>query len=490
MSVPNGQPVQLTRGASPAMEPSWAPTGDSILFQSASAEHGQSIWVVDALGTQTPRLVVPGGRSPRFAPDGDSFVFNGLGGIAVGFLDGRPSRPLEGIPKRDGFAAPMPAINAAGDIVFVLADAGPIGNLWIYEAADGEFRQLPQSKNDWPGIDARRPVWMPDGRTVIYAAPDGEGTNVHLWQIDTVSGTSVKLTAGPGGYGHPSVSADGSRLAYVHARPVWRLVATDPATGQDRVIYESRNAIALPLVSADGRSVVYFGEDGVFTVPVAGGKAEQHTFGPPGEATLPFWSRSDQSIYYYKGRSLHRLDPDTRLSERVLDDFYWTRRNWPAVHGNLLAYHLRGSKRSVVHDLASGDERSLGRHALPTDWSRDGRRLLARGGGSELFVCGAPELRCEPILGEDGAPVLGAMPRWSADESRVFFRRANNDKPGYAGIWSVLAEGGEARLEAEIGPYDARSMFFGIAEGDVIVWPEFDPAGISDIWMADPPGGG
>ena len=488
MGLPEGRPVQITRGELPSILPSWSPAGDSILFQSASAEHGQSIWLVDALGSQAPRLVVAGGSSPSFAPDGRSFVFHGMGGIAVGFVDGSPSRPLEGIPERAGFAPPMPAINAAGDIVFVLADAGPIGDLWVYEAGSGEFRQLTRSTDGWPGVDASWPIWMPDGRNVIYAAPDGDGANVHLWQIDTVTGETSKLTAGPGGYGYPALSGDGSRLAYAHARPIWRIVATDPGTAKDRVIYESRKAIALPLVSPDGSSVVFFGEDGVFTVAVDGGRAEQRTFGPPAEATLPFWSRSNRSIYYYKGRSLHRLVPETGLSEPVLEDFHWTTSNWAAVHGDRLAYHLRKSRRTVIHDLASEEKRFLDERVLPTDWSRDGKRLLARGSESAVVICTAPHFGCEPIRDESGSVLQGAMPRWSMDESRVFFRRARQDKPGHAEIWSAPWEGGEVRVEAEVGPFDGTSMYFGIAEGDVIVWNEFDPAGVSEIWMADATG--
>ena len=72
---------------------------------------------------------------------------------------------------------------------------------------------------------------------MIYAAPDGDATNVHLWKIDTQTGEATTLTGGPGGYAHPAVSGDGSRLAYAHARPVWRLIATLPtwSGGEPRV---------------------------------------------------------------------------------------------------------------------------------------------------------------------------------------------------------------------------------------------------------------
>ncbi len=489
MSLPDGQPMQITRGDSPASMPSWSPAGDEILFQMASGEQGQGIWLVDALGTKAPRLIVPRGHAPRFAPDGRSFVFRvGPKDIAVGYLDGTEPRPLEGMPDSKGFAAPMAAINAAGDIVFVLAAEGPVGDLWLYEAATGEFRQLTLPTNGWPGVGAEWPVWLPDGRTVIYAAPDGDFTNVHLWQIDTVTGESTTLTAGPGGYAYPSVSGDGSRLVYAHSRPVWRLVATDPATDGSRVIFETRNPVALPNVSPDGTTVVYFGEDGVFTASVAGGRPEQRTFGPPAEATLPTWSASDQSIYYYKSRSLHRLNPETGLSELVLDDFHWSTHNWLAVHGDRLAYHLKGSRRAEILDLGTGDTVPLDDHVFPTTWDRNGQRLLARRrDGSALVICTAPDFRCAPILDEQGAPVAGAIPRWSADESRVFFRRARHDRPGYAEIWSVPAGGGEPRPETEVGPFDGSSMSFGVAEGDVIVWNELETGGISEIWISDRP---
>ncbi len=490
MSLPDGEPVQITRGEQPAASPSWSPVDDNILFQRAADGAVQGIWLVDALGTKTPRLLVARGWSPRFAPDGRSFVFvPGPKQIAVGYLDGTEPRPLNGIPDTPGFAAPMPAVNAAGDIVFVLADEGPVGDLWLYEAASGAFRQLTKSTNEWPGVGAESPVWLPDGRTVIYSAPDGGFTNYHLWRLDTSGGDPATLTAGSGGYSYPAVSGDGSRLAYAHARPVWRLVATDPGTGQARVFYQTRSPFALPLVSPDGESVVYFANDGVFTVPVAGGKAEQRTFGEPGEATLPTWSRSDGSIWYYKGRSLHRIDPETGLSREMLDDFHWSEENWLAVHGNRIAYNFKGARRTEVRDLASGEKRSLDAHIRPADWSRDGTRLLGRGTrGTGLMICAGPELRCEPIRNDSGAPVNGAIPRWSMDETRVFYRDASRSDPGYGEIWSVAAEGGEPRLEAEIGPYEGSAMLFGIGKGDVIVWNGYEPAGLSEIWITEIPG--
>lgn len=128
--IPNGRSIQLTDGPLPASSPSWSPVSDAILFQRSAPDGWQSVWLVDALGSQPPGLVVRDAAYPRFAPDGRSFVFTrGLGEIHIGYLDGDRTRKLEGIPKTPGFADVMPAMNANGDVAFVLADEGPSGNL-------------------------------------------------------------------------------------------------------------------------------------------------------------------------------------------------------------------------------------------------------------------------------------------------------------------------------------------------------------------------
>jgi Tol biopolymer transport system component len=436
-------------------------------------------------------MVVRDGREPRFAADGRSFTFSrSISEIHIGTLDSNETRRVQGLPEKSGFASPMPAMNAAGDIAFVLADEGPVGNLWVYRAATGETRQLTTANEGFPGVLAATPVWMPDGESILYAAADGEFTNTHLWKANAKTGAVVRLSSGVGGYAHPALSRDGSRLLYEHARPRSRLVRTNPATGESSTIHENRDAIALPVISKDGTTVVYF-YDSIYTQSIDGGEPVQQTFGPTGEATLPTWSRSDDLIYYYKERALHRLDPATGESELVLDSFHWTSKNWLAVHGDKLAYRWRrplSAARTVVLDLASGEESLLEDNVLPSDWSRDGSTLLGRRREDyALMTCKAPDFSCSPILDGD-APVDGAIPRWSSDESRVFFRRARSDKPGYADIWVVDVEGGEAVSVAEIGPYEPRNVFFAIAHDDSIVWNEYDSRGRSEIWLAEPPG--
>jgi hypothetical protein len=269
---------------------------------------------------------------------------------------------------------------------------------------------------------------------------------------------------------------------------VFALVSTDPETGEHTPLYETRLSIALPSVSPDGGRAVYFGNH-VYTIDLDGGRPRALTSGPAGAATLPTWSRTGDAIYYYLDRTLHRLDPGTGQSTLVLRNFHWSKQNWLAAHGNRLAYQANSMipalRRTVVHDLDTGEIIRLESPLLPSDFTRDGQTLLGRMRGSyEIATCSAPDFACAPVM--DGDDIVdGAIPRWSHDEKRIYLRRARANKPGYAAIWRVDRAGGALEEVAEIGPYEPLSVFFGITADEQILWNRYDRAGNSELWMVD-----
>ena len=485
------EPVQLTRGDLPARSPSWSPTSERVLFEATDVVGLTGIWVVDALGANPPRLVVGDARSPRFAPDGVTFVFaRGPNEIHLGNLDDGSTRQLDGVPATNGFAEPMPAINGRGDIAFVLADEGPSGNLWLYEAETDSFRPLTRPQRALSGSWAQHPAWLPDDETILYVASADTPANTQLWATNARTGESTQLTTGVGGYGEPSMSREGSVLAYTHARSLSRLVRTNPENGEEEVLLETRTEVALPVISPDGREVAYFGEQ-LVTLPASGGRPRPWSDGEVFAATLPSWSRSEPVLWFYRDRALHRLDTRTGNSELVLQDFHWSGKNWLAAHGDLLAYRIRsrwpGRARSVMHDLATGERRTLETDILPADFSRDGQHLLARKiPGADIVICDTADLTCEPIVHE-GSNVDGAVPRWSHDEQRVFFRRARQDKPGYAFLWVVDRDGDNLRELIEVGPYESANFFFAVDEQDHLIWPQLNHAGAPEIWWVTDP---
>lgn len=480
----------LTHGEQPARAPSWSPDRDLIVFQRALGDGTPAAWLVDADGTQAPRVLVADARRPRFSTGGDRVVFDrGPGEIFSMPLDGTTPRRIADIPQTAGFADPSAAMNGTGSIAFVHAEEGPSGHLWLYRSESETFERLTEPGGRLSGRWVESPAWHPDGRHLFYVASLSDSFDSHLWQVNVDSGESVQISSGVAGYGTPSVSGDGRYLAYSFARPLWQLVATDPDTGSEEVLLERRQPIIFPKVSPDGDQVVFFNE-AIHTLPVSGGPPTRRTFGDA-VASLPTWSRSDQSIHYYRDRTLHRIDPSTAATELVIDDFHWSSRNWLAVHGKQLAFRERPSlisdPRTVILNLETGQRVELEAEVRPMDWSRDGTALLGvRPDGQLLTICAAPRFDCRQIL-HQGEPIPGARPRWSADESAIYFRRARQDRAGYAWIWRVNRDGSDMERTVEIGPYDRDTMSFGLTRDDRIIWNRYDSHAGSEIWVTDIP---
>lgn len=478
-----GDPRMLTRdgGAWPA----WSPRGDQILFHRAT-RGGFSIWTIDPLGTREPRMLIERGTTPSFAPDGASFVYHGPNReIWIASSDGSEPRRVEGVPGGPGFAPRLPAFSADGRfIVFVHAEESPYGDVWIIPAAGGEARRLTFQSVIDQSMGA--PVSTPDGFVVFAAAPGSLSDGPQLWRVPIEGGPVEQLTTGVGGYRTPAMSRDGTRVLYAHSRPTWRLMRTDSRTFVSTPIYESRTPILLPAVSYDGRAVAFFSQipSGihVFTIDVDGKNLRQRTFDEGGVNTLPAWSH-DGSLYYYQDRALHKLLPAGDSSTLVLEDFHWSSRNYLAVGGDKIAFHhwpSRTDRRAVIKDLATGLETPVPGPAVnPTQWSRDRDEWLGFRSDGTIVVCAASGASCE-TLSNGQAPIRGNRPRWSLDETRVFFTRAAGS-PVYRALWAG-DRNGETRL-FEFGPLESQNADFGVAAGDTIIWNQFEQTP-SEIWMS------
>lgn len=67
-----GRAIQITSGPADEHEPSFSPDGSRIVYR--SEQDGGGVYIVSALGGE-PTLLAPGGRGPRFSPDGSWVAF-------------------------------------------------------------------------------------------------------------------------------------------------------------------------------------------------------------------------------------------------------------------------------------------------------------------------------------------------------------------------------------------------------------------------------
>jgi eukaryotic-like serine/threonine-protein kinase len=125
-SLPSGKPRRLTTDPNQDVDPNISPDGSSVVFRSERS--GGGIYVINTSG-MGERLLAPGGRNPRFSPDGRSVVY------WVGDPD----------------------------------DTVASGKLFLLSIADGSPVRIGEGFKD-----ARLPVWSPDGQYILFTGCRGE----------------------------------------------------------------------------------------------------------------------------------------------------------------------------------------------------------------------------------------------------------------------------------------------------------------------------
>lgn len=486
-NLQRGDPIRITDGPYRARSPSWSPNDDQIIF-TRSGPQGAGIFTVGTLGKPGPRQIVDFGAETKFSAADNAFVYTRGSTIWLAQNDGRDRRQINGLPRSHGFAKRQPALSPDGNaIAFIHAEEGPLGNLWLIPTDGGEARQL--TTPETAGGYANAPAWSPDGRYIVYSV-NPESGDEHLWRIDVDTGDAAALTAGPGGASNPVLSRDGRRLAYTATRTIWRLTRIDPQSGDRSSILESRTPVVLPEVSKDGKTIVYFSVTPsgmhVFTVGVDGSNPQQLTFDEPGENTLPTWSGDGESILYYRGRSLHLLNPADGSDTQVFSDFHWSTRNWLDASRDRITYHNidrpNRLQRTFVRELGESDELELPVPIEAAVFTADATEIVGfyRATG-EIYVCQADASRCQGI-NDDGQLVTGLNPAWSHDERQVFFLQYDESGKCCA-LWRIDRDGGRKQRVAMLTDFETANSLYGIATNGDIVYNHVDRS-TEEIWLA------
>jgi len=306
-------------GLEVASDPQISPDGRRIAYVRRSGDImtdrvRPSIWLVDsASGEQAPLVAGPGAHSsPRWSPDGTrlAYISTAEGGAAqlyVRWLASGESVRITGLPNTPSSIAWSPDGKQLGYVMLVPSEAPklgrtparPEGALWaeplqqinsvtyradgqgllrpgfrhvfVVPADGGAPRQLTSGDfhHDGP-ID-----WSPDNRNIYfsaYRAPDWQQTPGYgdIHGVDVATTAIRQLTNVRGTEGSPTVSPDGSRIAYVgfedrgYAYTQSQLFVMDRDGSNRRSLTAGFDReVSDPVWAADGRSLyVLFDERG------------------------------------------------------------------------------------------------------------------------------------------------------------------------------------------------------------------------------------
>lgn len=244
---------QLTFGEMNESQPAWSPDGKALAFVSArhddrDYDNKSDVWTIaveegdDGASAAPCRVTSTTGpcATPVFSPDGTMIAYTGH--------DNAPNSgpaTITGlwVVPTDGSAAPR-NLTAALD--------RPIGS---GIGTDARY-----------GTPADRPVWTPDGATLLCLISDrGDGP---LLRIDAVTGATTRLLDGPRQITNASMSADGRCLALAVS------TATIPAdlyiceldaagvAGAERRLTESNAALFAEVTIGAHRKHTYRAADG------------------------------------------------------------------------------------------------------------------------------------------------------------------------------------------------------------------------------------
>jgi Tol biopolymer transport system component/predicted Ser/Thr protein kinase len=278
------EPIRLTKDPADETDPAFSPDGTHIAFR--SEKNGGGIYVVPALGGD-PMLIAPGGRNPRFSPDGHWLAYwtgrregsATAGSAQVFIVEATGGQPRAIHPEMR--VALYPTWSPRGDRLLVRGWKDSISkgayDFWSLPLDGG----APVKSGGYPrfiaqglfGVSATElsEQWPLDWTTpgqAIFANKLGDSSNI--WQADVTpegvfTSDARRITSGPGRQSHPTWAATTAmeRLAVsdqVVNYDIWTL-PVDPAKGTsqgERTRLTSSIAVEwAPSLSADGRQLLY-----------------------------------------------------------------------------------------------------------------------------------------------------------------------------------------------------------------------------------------
>jgi Tol biopolymer transport system component len=477
--------------------PALSPDGEYIAFR--SERQGGGIFVMGATGESVRRLS-DFGFNPAWSPDGAEIFFTtedivgpgDRGSVselwAVDVSDGRKRRIAEGDAVQSSASPHGHRIAYWG-----LAEGESVRNIWTIPTEGGEAVPVTsEAAIDW------NPVWSPDG-THLYFSSD-RGGSMNLWRVPIdersgqVQGEPEPVTTGASASRqHPSISADGRRVAYVELVTTSNIhrIAFDSETGtvEGQPIPVTRGSVLTrsPWPSPDGEWIVYktMGKQEDLFVARNDGTDLRQLTNDVHKDREPRWSPDGKHIAFFSNRSgsveIWTINPDgTDLRQITNTPGAPVNPVWSSDSSRIAYSAVADRSDSYIVDLAlPWDEQQLqplppvneaGDTFQPSSWSPDGRVLAGHAPtGIYQYSVGSGEYRELIDFGS------GAI--WLADGRRLVFVSQGR-------LFLIDSESGDhAELlsldpVASIQPWfslspDNRTIYFGRTTRE------------SDIWMLE-----
>lgn len=310
--VATGARTVLASVAEIVATPTWSPDGLQVAYSEINRADGHRpvVHVVDIVDRRD--RVIAAGRDPAWSPDGTRLAIL------------REQSPPSVVPNA------LTVVRPDGSVVAEVAgDAGlafswsPDGRELAYERgdlrallvarADGDGGRIVATAETNGGVTDVR--WAPDGTRILFdfdrppPAPFADPPT-QLFAIDAASGFVQQLTHDAVPHSQPTSSADGKRLADVRGAGSRSEIELMNADGS------AARAVALgtqPALSADGARIAY-----VHAGSIAVARADGRRVRVLARGSWPAWSPNSRLLAYVRSNAVWTIHSDGTHSRRLL----------------------------------------------------------------------------------------------------------------------------------------------------------------------------
>ena len=323
----------------------WTPDGAAILFRSARDGFdltGSKLYTVPMNGGAATALPMPVAGAGQYSPDGKQIVYSPL------WRDFRSEKRYQGGWANDLYIFDLlhPALLQVtndphtdrdpmwiGDAVYFNSDRSGVFNLYRYDVASRQTRQLTHYK-DW---DVRWPSADAEGQ-IVYEL-DGE---LHIYDVRDDQDRALSI-----------------------------LVPADATTSRPQSANAADNIESLAL-SPGGERVGIVARGDVFSVPVEHGATRNLTHSSSAHEREAAWSSDGKRLAYVSDRSgeeeLYAQDTGRQRSRGAADLRIDGSLLRAAVVGRRRAHRHCRQHRALVRDRSGGQEAHPRSRAIPPRW--------------------------------------------------------------------------------------------------------------------------
>ncbi len=451
-------------------EPAIAPDRSEVAFAS-----GGDLWAVPVAGGDARLLVSNAANEsqPEYSPDGKTlaFVSDRTGGGDI-YLLTLATGDLRRLTFEDG-AEVLDGWSRDGQWLYFSSSAREIAGSDIYRVRASGGMAMPVTADRFTNEFASAP--SPDGQSIAFSARgNGPGQwwrkgHSHLdeseiWIMRGLSTTAYEKIVDRGSKNYwPMWSNDGKSLYFMSDRSGAENIWMKPLTGAARQVTDFRSGRVLwPDISADGRTIVFERNFGIWSLDVSSGRATAVTIRRRGASIGPV----SEHMTLTNGFSDLALSPDGRKVAFVArgEIFAASARDggsasrvtrslaresqieWAPDSKRIVYISERDDVQHIfLYDFTAATETQLTRDAKGDDapkFSPDGQTLLFVRDDKSLIVMDMAS-KAEKVI---ASGFISASPRnlaWSSDSKWIAYLGLSTRS--FRNAYIVPAAGGESR---------------------------------------------